>query len=231
MPYRRAMVGIAAFAFIGLPSSKAQSTTREFWSETDVHVQHGERLRFIFQVAPTLAPQTHTSDVGVTAFVEVALRPLMRVELRHRNDVFRQRFFTFRTGYRRLIHFDGSGSEHRAIEELNVRYALPGRLVLSDRNRGEFRFIEGQPFSARYRNRLSLERDLAIGAVKVTPEFFDEYSYDTRYGTWARVRYTAGFLIPVGRHATLEPYLVWQINKQSDQRHNAVFGFTLNLYF
>jgi hypothetical protein len=147
--------------------------------------------------------------------------------------VFRQRLVTLRAGYR-YVHEIGSGSgddfEHRGILELNLRYALPGKIVLSDRNRGEFRFIQGKPFSTRYRNRVGLERDLAIGAFKMTPEIFVEFFYDTRYSAWSRVRYKGGLQLPAGRHVVWEPYAVWQVNKQSNPRHTAALGLTLNLY-
>jgi hypothetical protein len=36
--------------------------------------------------------------------------------------------------------------------ETTTRWPLPWKLVIADRNRGDFRFIRGQPFSTRYRN-------------------------------------------------------------------------------
>jgi hypothetical protein len=50
-----------------------------------------------------------------------------------------------------------STSENRGIVEFTSRFSLPGELVLADRNRAEFRFIKGQPFSTRYRNRLGVQ--------------------------------------------------------------------------
>jgi hypothetical protein len=209
----------------------AQTSTREFWPEADLFIQHGERLRFVFEAAPVLAPETSTSEMALTWSVEVALRPILRVELRHRNDVFRRRFLTFRAGYRRVVQLDTGGPENRALAEVNARYALPGRLILSDRNRGEFRFIEGQPFSMRYRNRIGIERDLMIGSFRLTPEAFNEYFYDTRYHAWDRIRYTVGLLLPAGKHVVVEPQLNWQVNKKSDQRHTAALGLKFKLYF
>jgi len=44
--------------------------------------------------------------------------------------------------------------ENRAIAETTARYPLPGKIVIADRNRGDFRFIKGQGFSDAVRNRL-----------------------------------------------------------------------------
>jgi hypothetical protein len=233
MLYRREVVTAAILLYVAAGDLPGQNSIREFWPEVDVYVQHGERVRFILQDIFTLAPETHSSRGNFTCWAEVALRPLLRVDLRHQNDVFRKRFLTFRAGYRYIANLENSSSspEQRSLAELNARYALPGKFVLSDRNRGEFRFIRGQPFSMRYRNRLGLERDLAIGSFAFTPYVYDEYYFDTRYGAWSAVRYSAGVQVPVGRHVSLEPYLSWRINKQSSRRHTAALGFKLNLYF
>jgi hypothetical protein len=215
-----------------LQPARAQNSTWEFWPEYDVYVQQSERLRLVFQNVFTLAPETGSDKASFTGYIELALRPLLRVELRNRNDVFRRRFLTFRAGYRYVRNFEGqSGFEHRAIAELRARYVLPAKLVLYDRSRGEFRFIHGQPFSSRYRNRLGLERDMMLGPVKVTPEAYCEVFYDTRYDAWSTVRYAAGAQLPAGRRVVFEPYLVWQVAKQPSHRDTAALGFKIHLFF
>jgi hypothetical protein len=233
MLYRRKPITAAILLSVAASHLlRAQNSIRQFWPEVDVYVPHGERLRFVFQDFLTLTPETQSNQGNFTFFVELALRPLLRTELRYQNDVFRKRLLTFRTGYRYItpLGSSSSDSEQRAIAELNARYALPGKFVLSDRNRGEFRFIRGQPFSMRYRNRLGLERELSLGSIGFTPYVYDEYYYDTRYSAFSVVRYSAGLQSPVGRHVSLEPYVVWKIDKQSSQRHTAALGFKLNLY-
>ena len=95
----------------------------------------------------------------------VALRPLFRRELRRQPDVFRNRYLTFRTGY----HYNASTNNGRTSHEnlilvkSTARYSLPLGIVLKDRNRGDFRFVQGRPFSARYRNRLWVEHDVILG--------------------------------------------------------------------
>ena len=231
-PRKRRLPTAIFVSLAALHSLHAQSSTREYWPEADIFVQDGERLRFILRPEFTLAPETGSDKASFTVFVELALRPVLRTELRNRDDVFRRRFLTFRGGYRYITGLGGArvNPEHRAILEVNSRFALPARVILSDRNRGEFRFIDRHPFSMRYRNRIGLERDMAIGAIKITPEAFNEYFYDTRYGTLANVRWSAGLQVPAGRYVVLEPYLAWQINKQSTLRHIRALAFKLNLY-
>ena len=66
-----------------------------------------------------------------------------------------------RAGYRygRAIGDNDDGfREYRLLSEQILRKMLPGDLLLTDRNREDFRFITGD-FSFRYRNRLMIERE------------------------------------------------------------------------
>lgn len=81
---------------------------------------------------------------------------------------------------------------------------------MSDRSRGEMRFIRGKPFATRYRNKLELERDFAIGQLVYTPYINGEVFYDTRYGAWSQNRYSAGVQVPAGARIVLETYFLRQ---------------------
>src|SRR5215471_9208085 len=228
------LAGMLMLLFAGAPRSvRAQTSTHQFLAEADAYFQRDDRLRFIVQNSIALDEDDRSNRGSFTGFVEFALRPLLRLELRHDNDVFRKRYLTARAGYRYVTSlFGGTASaENRAILELNARYPVRGKLVITNRSRGEFRFIHGRPFSARYRNRIGLERDLAIGPIVFTPYARDEFYFDSRYGALSAVRYTAGVLLPVGRHVVAEPYLAYKINKQSATRHNESLGFKLSLFF
>lgn len=56
---------------------------------------------------------------------------------------------------------DDPFKEHQILSEQTLRKLLPGDLLLSDRNREDFRFINGG-FSFRYRNRVTIERELPL---------------------------------------------------------------------
>ena len=103
--------------------------------------------------------------------------------------------------------------------------------MLSDRNRGEFRFIKGQGFSTRYRNRLRAERDLGLGRFVFTPFAYDEIFYDTRYDVWNRNRYAFGVYVPIGPHVVIETYYLRQNDSRSRTLRIKALGLTLNLYF
>jgi hypothetical protein len=204
----------------------------QFWPELDVYLQKGERVRLLFAGAGYLGEQS-SGNSAVASYLEIALRPLLRRELRDDQDVFRKRYLTFRAGYRysKKLSSTEPNWERRAVAEVTGRYPLPLGLLLSDRNRGDFRSIRGAPFSMRYRNRLWLDRDVQLGSLVLTPFVYEELYYDTRYSAWARNRTAIGVQIPVGPRVQIQPYIFRQNDTRSTPRHTDAAGLTLSLFF
>jgi hypothetical protein len=223
----------AAIFFCGLTQAAAQDSQREFWPEFKIYVNRGERVRLIFQDSLNQDKDTRSTEGSFAYYFDLALRPLFRRELRHRQDTFRRRFLTFRAGYRYTTSFVNAdpSSEKRVILESTARYPLPAKLVIMDRSRGEFRFIRGQSFSTRYRNRLWVERDLQLGALAFTPYVYDEVFYDTRYDAWTRNRFAFGLQFPAGPHVVIEPYVLRQHDSRSVPSVVEALGLKLSLYF
>ncbi|HEY6342546.1 MAG TPA: DUF2490 domain-containing protein [Bryobacteraceae bacterium] len=220
-------------AYAGTTGSSAQGTNSEIRPEFDVYMQLQPMIRLEFMSSFDGNLTTGDWDADPTFFVETALKPVLRRHLRQEPDVYKDRYLTFRAGYRYRTDLASGGSAHenRAILELISRVPLPWHLVISDRNRGEFRFIQGQPFSTRYRNRLRLAYDFEQGRFECTPYADFEIFYDTRFDQWTRRQYASGLQFPVGSHVVLEPYYLRQDNGYSVPRHVNVFGFKFNLYF
>lgn len=101
--------------------------------------------------------------------------------------------------------------EHRFFLDFTARAPLTKGFVLSDRNRIEFRRINGIE-SHRYRNKLQLERSFSIGDRKLTPYLSDEVFYDDRFHIWNRNRIYAGVRVPLNQHLTLDPYFLEQFD-------------------
>jgi Protein of unknown function (DUF2490) len=208
-----------------------QNTTNQFWPELGIYVQQGQVFRLEFVDAPRLNWTTNDWEGDFNFYVQAALKPVFRRELRDQPDVYRNKYLTFRAGYRHVTGLTNgdSTSENRGIIELTSRYMLPRQFVISDRNRGEFRFVKGRQFYTRYRNRLWLERDFTHGWLHVTPFVYDEVFYDSRLDRWTPNRYAFGFDLPVSRHIVLEPYYLRQSGGGTS--HFNALGFKFNLYF
>jgi hypothetical protein len=213
-------------------AASANETNSEVRPESDVYVQLDPMIRIQFM--NSFGGNLNTGDwrANPTFFVETALKPLLRRRLRQQPDVYRSRYLVFRAGYRYRTDLASGGAPHenRGILEVISRYPLPWRLVISDRSRGEFRFVQGKPFSSRYRNRLRLEYDFQRGRFECTPYVDAEIFYDTRFDKWARRQYQSGVQFPMGSHVMLEPYYLRQDNSHSIPRHVNAFGFKFNLY-
>jgi hypothetical protein len=106
-----------------------------------------------------------------------------------------------RTGYRYGTSIGDADDfkEHRFLTEQTLRKSFRWRLLVSDRNREDFRVINGD-FSFRYRNRLMIEREFRLfGGRSFTPYLSGEAFYDTRYQAWNKSRFAAGAQISLRR--------------------------------
>lgn len=119
---------------------------------------------------------------------------------------------------------------------------ISGDIVLSDRNREDFRFVNGE-FSFRYRNRVTVEREFHLFKKRtITPYVSGEVYYDTRVDTWNRNRWSLGvqtslrrgpllkMLLPK-RQVILDLYFMRQNDSSSDTPHINALGAALSFYF
>ena len=74
--------------------------------------------------------------------------------------------------------------EHRVLMEATLHLPLGAGFLLSDRNRGEARVINGE-LSERYRNRIQLERAMEVFDHRATPYLSFEGYFDTHYHLWS----------------------------------------------
>ncbi len=208
-------------------AATAQESRQEFWSEGDLYAKLNEQFRLRFLASLTRARETaKNTEATLEVDLDVGLKPLIREKLRNLPDHQRGKYVTMRIGYAYIPAFgDGSDKEHRIVLEGTGRYPLPLDILVSDRNRGDLRWINGV-FSTRYRNRLRVERDFAIGVVKLTPYLTGEAFYDLRKDLWNRVEFSAGAEIPLGRRPVIEFYYLRQNNSHSETQHVNGFGIT-----
>ncbi len=229
-----ALIPLLFLFLIGSQTVTAQEPSKEFWPEIDVfiHIKPKVRLFFLATVSESVEDgelrdaQTYEAQVGA----HIDYIPNDNVMLR--------------TGYR----FDrsvGSGddhsTEHRFLTEQTLRKMLPEKFLLSDRNRQDFRWLNGA-FSFRYRNRVTIEREFHFKKRSITPYVSGELFYDTRYDIWNRNRYAIGIQASLRRgplrkmlvpkhQVILDIYLMRQNDSRSDTPHVNALGAALSLYF
>jgi len=125
---------------------------------------------------------------------------------------------------------DHHTQESRPQVDVILRIPLLWRFDINDRNRFEFRWIDGQP-SQRYRNRMLLEHPLALAKKRFTPFAGVEWFYDTRYHAWNRTRYSAGVHLPITPHIEISPYYVRQNDSLAVPGHVNAAAMTWRLEY
>ena len=222
---------------ISSQATRAQESTTpgQFWPAIDVYINLKPTVRLYF-----LDAVSKSVEDG-----EVRNAEAFEAQIGAHIDYIPNTHVILRTGYR-FGRSVGSTSEpfkeHRFLTEQTLRTLLPVGLLLSDRNREEFRFVNGD-FSFRYRNRVTVEREFHLFKNRtITPYVSGEIFYDTRYGVWNRNRYAVGvqlslrrgqlmkMLLPK-RQGILDLYLMRQNDSRSDAPHVNALGAALSFYF
>ncbi len=217
------------------PLSAATSETRsEFWPELDTYVGLTDNSRLFFQYTATREDELRTyADGQVAAFFDFYLLPLLGDNLREHPDASRRKVLTFRVGYAysRTPSTDAkpASSDHIPTLEATARLPLPWGVHLTDRNRGDLRFMNGA-FIPRYRNTLRFERIFKAGRSHFTPYADAEVFYDCRYDNFNVVRYSAGMEWAPIRLVTVDTYYTRQRDTTSSPEYVNALGLKLQFY-
>lgn len=118
--------------------------------------------------------------------------------------------------------------EDRIVVSATPRYRPFGRWLIEDRNRFEFRWVDGD-YETRYRNRLSVERDFLVDRFRFTPFATAEFFYSFDNNSWNEQQYSVGIQWPYRRIFMVETYYLYQHTSSAPTSTN-VFGITLNFY-
>ena len=222
---------------IATPLVKAQETVtrNEFWPEIDVYIRVKPKVRLY--LIGTVSKSVEDGEIRNAQGFEAQIGAHI--------DYIPNEHIILRTGYRygtSLGDSDDSFKEHRLLTEQTLRKMLPGDLLLSDRNREDFRFVDGD-FSFRYRNRVTIEREVHLFKGRtITPYVSGEIFYDTRSSAWNRNRLAVGFqqslrrgplrrmLLPE-RQVILDLYYMRQNDTRSETQHVNGIGAALAFYF
>lgn len=212
----------------------AGAQTIEGWPEVDVFVRLNSTARLLL-VATTVQKNGQTTDGEFGGTLDFFLKPVRRSPtLMFRLDESKNRVLLIRSGYRYLPSYTGGSAENRVLLEATVRYPMKrhfGDVLLSNRNRMDFRVIDGT-YSWRYRNRLSVERELSLGPVRVNPYSRFEVFYDSRFAAFSRTELMMGASFPIIKYWELEGYFLHQLDTgSSPNKKIGAVGAVATFYF
>jgi hypothetical protein len=112
---------------------------------------------------------------------------------------------------------------------LVARIPWPGSWLTTDRNEMDLRWISGS-FYWRYRNRVTLQRNLTIHSYTFTPLVFGEIEYYSEYDSWYRNDYGAGVRLPVGKRVEILPYYERENTSHSSPARTNAVGISVTFF-
>lgn len=114
---------------------------------------------------------------------------------------------------------------------LTFHFPLGAGFLLSDRNRADLDWKSGE-FTWRYRNKLTVERTLAVYSYHFIPYIAAEPYYVSEFNKWSTTDLFAGCLFPIGKHVQFNTYYEHENNtgKPPNQQSNDI-GVALDLYY
>ncbi len=163
--------------------------------------------------------------------VQFSRKPLLKLKrvLVFDLDKTKSRLMVMESGYR-VIAAPGAPVENRLIEAVTFNFPLLARFVISDRNRFDLDWQNGE-FTWRYRNKLSLERTFSIRSYHFAPYVAAEPFYESQYGKWSSTDLYAGSAFPIGKHVELDGYYEHENDTgKSPNKQKNYLGLKLQIY-
>jgi hypothetical protein len=228
----RFVLAIAALAILLGRASFAQTTETSgaFWPGADLHLQLTPNLRALAFAESRTDQDFPYRQVDFGGGLGLQW---WRFTQPHAEDIDpdKENYLVTAAGYEHLQTFQSGNDtiENRLAVEATPRFRLGDRLLLSDRNRVEFRWVNGD-YSTRYRNLFAVEYDAAIHGVRFAPYASAEFFYDITTSTWKQEWYTAGFQVPYRKWLMVDLYYLRQNCPSCQPEFLNVLGLVVNFY-
>ena len=210
----------------------AQEVKNEIWPELNIYYKR-HNVNFIrFAAGLTKSdPVNQASDGFLELDVQFGLKRRIIEKIVEDPDFQKTHLVTMRGGYAYVPSFadENASIEHRGIFEVTSRYPIFGSVLLSDRNRLDFRWIN-RKYSTRYRNRFRIEHEFEIKKFHFTPYGSAEFYYDTRVHGWNRNEYLFGTEFPFRKRYVIEFYFSRQNNRGTEAVDINAMGWVFQMY-
>jgi hypothetical protein len=215
-----------------LLAQDSSSTQKQIWPEVEVYYRINEKLRLYGNISGTKSNSEYTDGTGSINLDYFAL-PWLRGKLDPElNDTARGYFWWFRVGY---SYSAAPASDQKKVvnileTETNNNFRLPGEVLLTFRNRLDWRWVNGD-FQPIYRPRLKFLRDFKTEYLTFDGYIWSEYFFYLNDKSQDRLRLTFGTDIKVLKTMDFEVYYLHQFeNLPSVEPLNAI-GIQLDFYF
>jgi len=227
---RRIVAGLALFATLRVRvAGQTSETAGEFWPTTNFHAQLSSNLRLLAFGGLEKGAEFSYQQWFVGTGLGYQWKRFSKPHLAN-IDPDKEHFLVAGVGYEYLetIQSGATKRENRLAVQATPRFRPPSDFLVNDRNRVEFRWVNGE-YSTRYRNRLTVERDFLVRELRFAPYVSAEVFYDGAKH-WYEQQYAAGLQLPYQRLFALDMYYLRQNCTTCSPAHLNVVGMTLNFY-
>ncbi len=225
--------------FLGLclvvAAAGASAQEREVVSEFDpgfgLALDLTRKVRFDFFTGKEKSEELHSRKSKVSVGLSFRVKPLFKSFL---DDLDTDKHHVLVVGvgyeYSRASENDTSTTtEKKIMIDAIGRWVFPKKLLMTDRNRFEFRWIDGD-YHFRYRNRLMLERPFKVSKFRFTPYGATEVFWDQRYDKWNRTEFTGGVQIPFVKRTWFDVYYSRVHCVTCADPHTNIVGMAFNVF-
>jgi len=225
----------AVLVLVGLVPTRAAaqtpSTGDAVWASVEGHGQLRSNLRALILGGSKSGTDYDYQQWIVGLGLGLQLKSFARPHLAD-IDPDREHSIVIGAGYEYLQTDETAkpSSENRLVADFTARSRPPAEFLVTDRNRVEFRWVDGD-YSTRYRNRLTVERASRIGGLRLTPYVSAEFFYDWAKDSWNEEQYAAGIEWPYKNVLKLSTYYLYQDCTTCSPRNLNVAGLSLNYFY
>jgi hypothetical protein len=220
---------VALCLFIGSASLSAQ--TVQFLPEIDTHLRLNSVVRIYSEFKQDRDGGDDTQATSGPS-VQLYVKPLLRLKKITTFDLddAKPRALVLEAGYR-YITAPSAPTDNRFLTAATFHFLMKGGALVTDRNRTDLDW-KGGKFYWRYRNKVTLEKTLAIHSYHLIPYVSFEPYYTSQYSKWSTTTEFVGCLLPVGKHVQFNSYFEHEndTGKHPNRQTNSI-GVALNLYF
>ncbi len=202
----------------------------QFLPEVDLYLKLKSNLRLRVQAKDTREGGDPT-QAAIGSDLELYVKPLVRLKKITAFDLddSKSRALVVTAGYHYLVSPD-SPLTNRMEVTATSHLPMKLRLLLIDTNRSDLDWSDDK-FTWRYRNKLQIEKSLAIRSYHPTPYSSVEVYYESKYQKWSTTEVYVGCIFPIRERFELDPYYEHQNNtgkSPNSQLHG--IGLILNVY-
>ena len=212
-------------------ASQGRPAVGEFDPGLTVDLDLGKPFRLDFYTGREKSEELSASKWKIGGGGSFRLKPVFKSFLDDL-DTDNQHVLVVRVGYEYSRASEGGVTKitHSAMLDGTLRYAFKGKILMSDRNRFESRWVDDRP-DLRYRNRLLFQRPFHFVRIKITPFGGAEAYWDDRKNKWNLFRYTTGIEIPFFRRMTLDVRYEREYCVTCPDPNTNVIALNLNTFF